>query len=273
MAEIIEIEDINDARIAPFIKLTEAQLKNKLNPDDGIFICESPIAISQALRAGCEPVSVLTEPKYISGRMCTLIEGLENIPVYSLSHENISKITGYELTRGALCAMKRPAPKDWRDLCKGARRVAVLEDIVDTTNLGAIFRNAAALGIDAVLLTPSCCDPLLRRSVRVSMGTVLQVPFARIGEHVSDWPRKMISELHDMGFKTVSMALRDNTLNINDPVIKNQDKLAVILGTEGDGLRSETIELSDFTVKIPMFHGVDSLNVAAASAIAFFEIV
>ena len=254
------------------MRLTGHQLRNRLEPESGIFIVESPIAIDAALKAGCEPVAMLTEKKFVHGRMAEIIDRLGDVNVYAAEHETLSKLTGFELTRGALMAMRRPELRNWKELVRDARRVAVLENIVDTTNMGAIFRCAAGLGIDAVLLTPECCDPLCRRSVRVSMGTVLMVPFARIGDEPSDWPEPMLRELKNAGFKTAAMALRDNSRAVDDPVLRSEPRLAIILGTEGDGLTPATISLCDHTVRIPMQGGVDSLNVAAAAAIAFFEL-
>ena len=277
MSNIIEITDLNDPRLDAFVRLTGHQLRNKLEPEAGVFIVESPIAIDAALNAGCEPLALLTERKYVHGRMAELIDRVGDVPVYAAPHEVLAGLTGFELTRGALCAMRRPGPRDWRELCRNARRVAILENIVDTTNLGAIFRCAAGLGIDAVLLTPECCDPLCRRAVRVSMGTVLMVPFARIGERpdntaAENWPEAALSALRDEGFKTVAMALRNDTVDIDDPVLKQADKLAILLGNEGSGLSDATIRSCDYTVRIPMAAGVDSLNVAAAAAIAFFAL-
>lgn len=272
MARIIEIDNLDARELDPFVRLTGHQLRNRLEPESGIFIVESPIAIDAALKAGCEPVAMLTEKKFVHGRMAEIIDRLGDVNVYAAEHETLSKLTGFELTRGALLAMRRPEPRDWREIVKGAKRVAVLENIVDTTNMGAIFRCAAGLGIDAVLLTPECCDPLCRRSVRVSMGTVLMVPFARIGGEPSDWPGPMLCELKKCGFETAAMALRDDSRAVDDPELRSVPRLAIILGTEGDGLLPETISLCDHTVRIPMHGGVDSLNVAAAAAIAFFEL-
>ena len=272
MARIVEVDNIDRAELDPFVRLTGNQLKNRLEPEEGLFIVESPIAIDAVLKAGCEPVALLTEKKFVHGRMAELIERVGDVPVYAAEHDTLSQLTGFELTRGAMAAMRRPKPRDWRELVRGARRIAILENIVDTTNMGAIFRCAAGLGIDAVLLTPECCDPLLRRSVRVSMGTVLMVPFARIGDNISDWPGPMLEVLRGEGFRTAAMALRNDTADIDDPRLRSEPKLAIILGTEGDGLLPETVSMCDYTVKIPMSGGVDSLNVAAAAAIAFFEL-
>lgn len=272
MSNIIEITDISDKNLDVYARLTEAQLKNKLDKEKGLFIAESPNVIKYALERGYEPVSLLMERKRIEGSGKEIVEKVGDIPIYTAEGEILQSLTGYPLTRGILCAMKRPALPSVETVLKGAKRVAVLEDIVDTTNVGAIFRSAAALGIDAVLLTPSCCDTLNRRTVRVSMGTVFQVPWTYIGIDASDWPEKGMELLHSEGFKTAAMALWDNSVSIEDEVLKKEDKLAIILGTEGTGLKTETIEKSTYTVKIPMQHGVDSLNVASASAVAFWEL-
>lgn len=272
MARIVEVDNLDSSELDPFVRLTGHQLRNRLNPDDGLFIVESPIAIEAALDAGCEPVALLTEKKYVHGRMAAIIDRLGDVKVFAAEHETLSELTGFELTRGALAAMRRPQMRDWRELAAGATRLAVLENIVDTTNMGAIFRCAAGLGIDAVLLTPECCDPLCRRAVRVSMGTALMVPFARIGDNISDWPVPMLGELKAAGFFTAAMALRDDALSVDDPSLSTIPRLAIILGTEGDGLLPETISACDAAVRIPMSGGVDSLNVAAAAAVAFFEL-
>lgn len=273
---LIKITDFSAPELDVFVRLTGAQLRNKLEPEKGIFIAESPTVIEVALNAGCEPIALLTDERLIGGavekiiRKCT--ERDPDFPIYTAEREVLSSLTGFELTRGALCAMKRPALPTVEELCRDARRVAVLEEVADSTNIGALFRSAAALGIDAVLITPTCCDPLCRRAVRVSMGTVFQVPFTRIGDAPADWPEKGIERLHALGFKTAAMALRDDTVSIDDPRLKKEKKLAIILGTEGDGLKKQTIAESDYTVKIPMSHGVDSLNVAAAGAVAFWQL-
>ena len=272
MPNIIEITDLDAPELAVFSKLTEAQLRNKLEPEKGIFIAESPKVIKVALNAGYQPLSLLMERRHIEGDAAEIIARCGEIPVYTADRDVLASLTGYELTRGVLCAMRRPKLASVEELCKDARRVAVLEGIVDSTNIGAIFRSAAALHIDAVLLTPTCCDPLCRRAVRVSMGTVFQVPFTRIGETAADWPEKGIERLHALGFKTAAMALTDQSVSIEDEQLKQEKKLAIILGTEGDGLKKSTIADSDYTVKIPMSHGVDSLNVAAAGAVAFWQL-
>lgn len=272
MANIIEVTDLADPRLAPYVSLTEAQLRNRLEPELGIFIAESPKVIDRALDAGYKPVSLLMERKHLTGQGAPIIERCGGVPVYTASDDLLAQLTGYPLTRGVLCAMRRPTLPTVEELCRDARRVAVLENIVDHTNIGAIFRSAAALGMDAVLVTPSCCDPLYRRSARVSMGTVFQVPWTRIGETCGDWPQPGLDRLRALGFQTVAMALRNDTVDIDDPKLQGAEKLAIVLGTEGDGLKPETIAQCDHTVKIPMARGVDSLNVAAASAVAFWAL-
>ena len=268
MPDIIEITDIRAPELDVYARLTEAQLLNRLDPGNGLFIAESPVVIGYALDAGHVPVSLLMERRHVTGKAAALITRCGDVPVYTADKEALQALTGYPLTRGVLCAMRRPAPRTVEAVCAGARRVAVLEDIVDTTNVGAIFRSAAALGMDAVLLSPACCDPLNRRAVRVSMGTVFQVPWARL----DDWPAGGLGQLGGLGFRTVAMALTDASVPIDDPILKRTDKLAVVLGTEGDGLSPATIAACDYTARIPMAHGVDSLNVAAASAVAFWEL-
>ena len=272
MANIIHITDLSDEGVSVFSRLTEAQLRNRLEPEKGIFIAESPKVIRLALNEGYEPVSLLMEPKHIEGQGKEIIECCGDIPVYTAERSVLAQLAGFELTRGVLCAMKRPVLPSPEEICKGARRIAVLENIMDSTNIGAMFRSAAALNIDAVLITPSCCDPLCRRAVRVSMGTILQVPWTRIGDVPEDWSKGGTDRLRAMGFKTAAMALSDNSVSINDPVLKAEERLAIVLGAEGDGLAKETIASCDYTVKIPMSHGVDSLNVAAAGAVAFWEL-
>ncbi len=272
MANIVEITDFADPALDAYARLTEAQLRNRLEPRLGIFIAESPKVIDRALDAEYEPVSLLMERKHLTGQGAGIIARCGEIPVYTADDTLLANLTGYPLTRGVLCAMRRPALPSVEALCQNARRVAVLENIVDHTNIGAIFRSAAALGMDAVLVTPSCCDPLYRRSARVSMGTVFQVPWTRIGETADQWPQPGLSRLQAMGFKTVAMALRNDTVDIDDPGLLGEEKLAVVLGTEGDGLAASTIAQCDYTVKIPMARGVDSLNVAAASAVAFWAL-
>ncbi len=272
MPQIIEITDLSRPELDVFCRLTEAQLRNRLEPEKGVFIAESPTVIGLALDAGYEPLALLTERKFIEGKAAGIIARCGEIPLYTGEREVLAGLTGYELTRGVLCAMRRPSPKDFREVCAGTRRVAVLENVVDSTNVGAIIRSAAALGIDAVLLTPSCCDPLNRRAVRVSMGTVFQIPWAYIGEQPADWPSPGLDWLNELGFKTAAMALREDSVSIGDEGLAAEPKLAIVLGTEGTGLTTRTIADCDYTVRIPMQHGVDSLNVAAASAVAFWQL-
>ena len=262
--EYIEITDFSAPELDVFARLTEAQLLNRFEPKKGMFIAESPKVIMRALDAGCVPVSLLVERNHVNEEAAEAIRRCGNVPVYTAELKILTQLTGFQLTRGMLCAMYRPAPKTAAEILRDARRVAVLEDVMNPTNVGAIFRSAAALGIDAVLLTPACTDPLYRRSARVSMGTVFQVPWA--------WLPEGIGHLQTLGFKTAALALTDDSVSIDDPVLMAQEKLAMVLGTEGDGLAASTISTCDFTVKIPMSHGVDSLNVAAASAVAFWQL-
>ena len=272
MPNIIEITDFHAPELDPYARLTQNQLRNRLEPEKGIFIAESPKVIDRALDAGYKPVSLLMERKQITGPAAGILSRCGVAPVYTADREMLAELTGFELTRGVLCAFHRPAPRPVEELCKNARRVAVLEGIVDSTNVGAIFRSAAALNMDAVLINPSCCDPLCRRAVRVSMGTVFQVPWGQLGETPADWPEKGMDILHSLGFKTAAMALSDRSVSIDDEQLAKEPKLAIVLGTEGDGLAAGTIASCDYTVKIPMSHGVDSLNVAAASAVAFWQL-
>ncbi|MDD6718471.1 MAG: RNA methyltransferase [bacterium] len=272
MANIIEIRDLSAPGLDVYARLTEAQLRNRLEPEKGIFIAESPKVILRALDAGIQPLSLLMERKQIDGPARDVLARCGDAPVYTADREVLAGLTGYALTRGVLCAMRRPALPGVEQLCAGARRVAVLEGIVDSTNVGAIFRSAAALHMDAVLLTPTCCDPLCRRAVRVSMGTVFQVPWGRIGQDAADWPDPGLARLNRLGFATAAMALSDDSVRIDDPRLAAEPRLAIVLGTEGDGLAPRTIAGCDYTVRIPMSHGVDSLNVAAASAVAFWEL-
>ena len=264
MTELIEITDFSDPQLDVYARLTEAQLLNRFEPKKGMFIAESPKVIGRALDAGCVPVSFLAERSHVKGEAAEVIDRCGDIPVYTASLEVLTQLTGFQLTRGMLCAMYRPPILSARQVLEKADRVAVLEDVMNPTNLGAIFRSAAALGMDAVLLTKGCSDPLYRRSCRVSMGTVFQVPWAYLPDN---WPALM----KEMGFATAAMALTDDSVSIDDPVLE-KNKLAVVLGTEGDGLAQSTIAACDYTVKIPMYHGVDSLNVAAASAVAFWQL-
>lgn len=283
MLNIIEINDFYCSKLDIYTRYTEAQLLNKDHPEDGMFIAESPKVIGRALDAGYEPVSVLVEKKQIKDNEETkeLLQKYENteVPVFTAEFDVLSKLTGFKLTRGMLCAMRRKKPVRFQDVCAGKQKIAILENIMNPTNVGAIFRSAAALNMEAVLLTPGCSDPLYRRSSRVSMGTVFQVPWTFIQddnemrcERENLWPEQAIMELRDLGYKTVALALTDDSVSIDDPVLVQEEKLAVILGTEGEGLMDKTIELCDYTAKIPMSHGVDSLNVAAASAVAFWQL-
>ena len=276
MSNIIKIESFDSPELDVFVRLTGAQLRNKLEPEKGIFIAESPTVIDVALNSGYEPISMLTDLRLLGGDVDKIIKKCEsvteNFPIYTAERDVLKNLTGFELTRGALCAMRRKKLDTVAAITKSAKRIAVLEGIADSTNIGAIFRSAAALGIDAVLVTPTCCDPLCRRALRVSMGTVLQVPWTRIGSAHTDWPEKGLEELNSLGFKTAAMALSDNSVSIDDENLMKEERLAIILGTEGDGLAKKTIASCDYTVKIPMSHGVDSLNVAAASAVAFWQL-
>ena len=268
MAKIIEISDITAPELDVYARLTQAQLRNRLEPEKGIFIAESPKVIKLALKAGCTPLSLLMERRHITGDGAEIIEKCPEIPVYTADRDVLCALTGYELTRGVLCAMRRPTPLSPAEICKNANRIAVLEGIVDSTNVGAIFRSAAALGMDGILLTQTCCDPLVRRAVRVSMGTVFQIPWAYLSGDSADWQ----GYLKQFGFKTAAMALNDKAISIDDPSLEAEERLAIVLGTEGDGLAAQTVENCDYNVIIPMHHNVDSLNVAAASAVAFWQL-
>lgn len=269
MANIIELTTIDQKEIELFTSLTEAQLRNRLEPEKGIFIAESPKVIHTALDAGYVPKALLMERRHLTGQGAAILERCGDIPVYTGDRSLLARLTGYELTRGILCAMERKKLPTVADVCQNARRIGVLEGIVDTTNIGAIFRAAAALGVDGILLSPTCCDPLNRRSVRVSMGTVFQIPWTRIE---SEWPNPFLKQLQQDGFCTVAMALSKDAVSIDDPTLHQQKKLAIVLGTEGDGLAAATIASCDITACIPMMHGVDSLNVAAAASVAFWEL-
>ncbi len=270
MANIIEITDLSQPELAHYTGLTQAQLRSQLEPEKGVFIAESPKVIRLALAAGCRPISFLMERRHIEGQAADLLAQFPDTPVYTADRDILAKLTGYELTRGILCAFPRPQLPSVEAVCQGASRVAVLENIVDSTNLGAIFRSAAALGMDAILVSPGCCDVLLRRAVRVSMGTVFQVPWAILGDKET-WPEDL-DKLHALGFQTAAMALTDASISVDDPILSGAEKLAIVLGTEGTGLTTQTIESCTYTVKIPMSHRVDSLNVAAAAAVAFWEL-
>ena len=272
MPNIIEITDFTAPELDVYARLTEAQLLNRFEPKKGQFIAESPKVIERALDAGCVPLSILVEKRHIVGEAKDVIERCGDIPIYTAEMDVLTNLTGYQLTRGLLCAMLRPTLPTVEEICANATRIAVLESVMNPTNVGAIFRSAAALGMDAVLLTPGCTNPLYRRSARVSMGTVFQIPWTYISEEMSEWPHPGMDQLRDLGFKTVAMALTDDSVSIDDPQLAAEEKLAIVLGTEGDGLAVSTIADCDYTVKIPMSHGVDSLNVAAASAVAFWQL-
>ena len=273
MNHIVEITDFDSPALDVYARLTEAQLLNRDRPQDGLFIAESPKVIERALDAGYEPVSILTEKRHVKGEGREIIRCCQDIPVYTAEFDVLTKLTGFKLTRGMLCAMHRKPLPSVEEICRGASRIAVLENVMNPTNVGAIIRSAAALNMDAVLLTPGCSNPLYRRAIRVSMGTVFQIPWTFINpEETGSWPKEGIASLHKQGFHTAAMALSDCSVNIDHPDVCAQKKLAVILGTEGDGLLPETISICDYTVKIPMYHGVDSLNVAAASAVAFWQL-
>ena len=272
MANVIEITSFSAPELDVYARLTEAQLLNRFEPEKGLFIAESPKVIHRALDAGCIPVSLLMERKHIEGQAADVIARCGDIPVFTSEPEVLTQLTGFQLTRGVLCAMRRPALPTPEEVLKDAKRIVILENVMNPTNVGAIFRSAAALGMDAILLTPGCSNPLYRRSARVSMGTVFQIPWTYIGAETCDWPEKGMAQLHSLGFKTAALALSDNSVSIDDPGLMAEDKLALILGSEGDGLTEQTIAQCDYTVKIPMYHGVDSLNVAAASAVAFWQL-
>lgn len=304
MSNIIEITNLNIPELDIYARMSEVQLLHINEPAQGIFIAESPIVIERALDAGYSPISMLVERKHLDGQACKIISRCQDVPVYTSDFEILTKLTGYKLTRGMLCAMQRHTLPSVEDICANARRIAVLENVMNPTNIGAIFRSAAALDVDAVLLTPACSDPLYRRAIRVSMGNVFQIPWTYITSDnssetkfdlgtdctqpgLAENPRSQsdctqpglaesspvwISRLNNLGFKTAAMALTDNSVSIDDKELLSQDKLAIVLGTEGEGLLKQTISNCDYTVKIPMSHGVDSLNVAAASAVAFWQL-
>lgn len=261
---IIEIDNLDTPGVAVYHRLTGHQLRDRLHDDDGVMIVESPKVIRVALDAGCEPLSLLCERKHIDGDAADIVSRVGDVPVYTGSRELLASLTGYTLTRGVLCAMRRPRKLTVADICKDARRIVVIDGVCDTTNIGAIFRSAAALGIDGAVLTHDSCDPLNRRAIRVSMGTVFLLPWA--------WMDKPLESLHEYGFKTVAMALRHDSIALAEMRLKAEPRLAIVMGTEGDGLPVETIDNTDYVVRIPMAHGVDSLNVAAASAVAFWEL-
>ena len=265
MNKIIEIKDFNAPELDVYARLSEVQLLNREFPEKGLFIAESPKVIERALDAGYEPVSCLMEKRHIEGEGRPILERIGDVPVFCAEFDVLTQLTGFKLTRGMLCAMKRKPLPDVKKLCENKSRIVVLDRVMNPTNVGAIIRSAAALGMDAVLLTPGCSDPLYRRAARVSMGTVFQIDWTFLTDESLD-------EIKALGYKTVAMALKDNSLSVDDPRLTAEKKLAVIMGTEGDGLADNTIADCDFTVKIPMYHGVDSLNVAAASAVAFYQL-
>ncbi|MBO5207750.1 MAG: RNA methyltransferase [Lachnospiraceae bacterium] len=272
MPNIIEITDFAAPELDIYARLSEAQLLNRHEPEKGLFIAESPKVVERALDAGCVPVSLLLEKKHIEGEAREVIARCGDIPVYTAEFDVLTQLTGFQLTRGVLCAMLRPKLPTVEEVCRDARRIAILENVMNPTNIGAIFRSAAALNMDAILLTPACSNPLYRRAIRVSMGTVFQIPWTFLNDDSLAWPHQGMNLLQNLGFKTAAMALSDQSVSIDDPQLMAEEKLAIILGTEGDGLAASTIADCDYTVRIPMSHGVDSLNVAAASAVAFWQL-
>lgn len=271
MINQIKISDFQAPELDIYARTKEVVLLNRARPEEGIFIAESPKVIERALDSGCEPISILMEERHIEGEGKPVLERCKDIPVYTAEFDVLKELTGFPLTRGMLCAMHRPALPSVQQVCEHATHIAILGDVVNPTNVGAIFRSAAALGMDAVLLTPASSDPLYRRAIRVSMGTVFQIPWTYVDKHTK-WPEEGMKILRELGFKTAAFALKDDSVSIDDPQLMNEEKLAILLGTEGDGLATETIADCDYTVKIPMSHGVDSLNVAAASAVAFWQL-
>ena len=272
MPQIIEITDFNAQELDIYARLNENQLLNRAKPEDGLFIAESPKVVERAMNAGYQPVSMLVEKKHIEGEAKEVIERAGDIPIYTAEFDVLKQLTGFALTRGVLCAMRRRTLPTVQQVCCSAKRIAILENVMNPTNVGAIFRSAAALNIDAILLTPACSNPLYRRAARVSMGTVFQIPWTYFSGDETAWPHPGIDVLKELGFKTAAMALSDDSVSIDDENLMKEEKLAIILGTEGDGLATATIADCDYTVKIPMSHGVDSLNVAAASAVAFWQL-
>ena len=272
MPNIIEIQDFSAPELDGQVRLTENQLINRAEPEKGVFIAESPKVVLRALDAGCVPISLLVEKKHITGEAKEVISRVGDIPIFTAEFDVLTQLTGFQLTRGVLCSMRRPPLPSVEEVCKNARRIAVLEEVVNPTNVGAIFRSAAALGMDAVLLSPACSNPLYRRAIRVSMGTVFQIPWTYIGQDLVAWERTGITLLPSLGFRTAAMALKEVSVPINHPALLKEERLAILLGTEGDGLASSTIADCDYTVLIPMSHQVDSLNVAAASAVAFWQL-
>lgn len=272
MSNITEITNLEAPELDVYARLSEVQLLRYYEPKPGLFIAESPNVILRALDAGYEPVSLLLEKKHVEGQAKEVLARLVQVPIYTAEPEVLTKLTGFQLTRGVLCVMRRRTLPTIEEICAGAKRIAVLENVMNPTNVGAIFRSAAALGMDAVLLTDGCSDPLYRRAARVSMGTVFQVPWTFMDSKTLSWPLPAMNRLKELGFKTAAMALTDDSISIDNPSLMAEEKLAIVLGTEGDGLAGSTIADCDYTVKIPMSHGVDSLNVAAASAVAFWQL-
>ncbi len=272
MSNIIEITDPEDTALDVYARLTEKQLRSRRDETSGIFIAESRTVVELAMKAGYTPLSLLIERSQLCGQARELVGRCGDIPIYTGSDETLAALTGFSLSRGVLAAMRRRPLPSVEEVCRGARRIAVLEDIADAVNVGAIIRSAAALGVDAVLVTPSCSDPLLRRAARVSMGTVFQIPWTVIGASAADWRERGMKLIQSLGFKTVAMALTDRSVSISDDALRGEERLAIIMGTEGSGLSKETLMRSDYVARIPMYHGVDSLNVAAASAVAFWEL-
>jgi tRNA G18 (ribose-2'-O)-methylase SpoU len=265
---LVPVTDLSHPGLQPYARLTEAQLRNRLEPQQGIFIAESPKVIRIALNAGYQPLSLLSEEKHITGQAADIVARMDGIPVFVGSRQLLAFLTGYELTRGVLCAMRRPVLPSVQEVCSGQRRIVLVDSVVNSTNTGAIFRAAAALGIDALLLTPTCCDPLNRRSVRVSMGTVFQLPWT----YLPSWPYPAIELFHTFGYRTAALALTPDAVPIDHPQLNAEERLIIVMGTEGDGLDRSTIDACDYKVVIPMKHGVDSLNVAAAAAVAFWQL-
>lgn len=272
MAELIEITGLDLPELNIYVGASEVQLLRFFEPQPGVFVAESPNVIMRALDAGYEPISFLVEKKQAEGAARELLARVGKVPAYVAEAEVLKRLTGFEMTRGVLCAMRRRGMPDLEEICAEARRIVVLENVMNPTNVGAIFRSAAALGMDGILLTDGCADPLYRRAARVSMGTVFQIPWTYLDKHTAEWPSPAMEQLRSLGFKTAAMALTDNSVGIDHPDLRAEEKLAIVLGTEGDGLAATTIANCDYTVKIPMAHGVDSLNVAAASAVAFWEL-
>lgn len=272
MSNIIEITDLNNSELDVYARLSEVQLLRYYEPNPGLFVAESPNVILRALDAGYEPVSLLLEKKHIEGQAKEVVARMAQVPIYTAELDVLTRLTGFQLTRGVLCVMRRRQLPSMEEICAEAKRIVVLENVMNPTNVGAIFRSAAALGMDAVLLTDGCSDPLYRRAARVSMGTVFQVPWTFMDSKTVEWPKPAMNQLKELGFKTAAMALTDDSVSIEHPGLMAEEKLAIVLGTEGDGLADHTIADCDYTVKIPMSHGVDSLNVAAASAVAFWQL-